>query len=82
MDDLPACYSKLELSEEESVTIRGRGGAGNSAIKESGFVVVASLLSIQPFNYKALGRTMEMVWRSVKGMEFKKIGYNLMLFTF
>ena len=59
-----------------------RDGEGSSAGKDQGFMVVARLLCICPFNYKALGRTMEMVWHPVKGVDFKKIVENVMLFTF
>lgn len=46
------------------------------------FLVVASLLSMRPYNFKALGRTMATVWRPTKGMEYKKLGNNIMLFEF
>ena len=81
-EELAGRWKELKLSEEEEIpadiTIQEEEG---STSKEN-FSLIGALISVRPFNYVALGRTMEKVWRPRKGMEFRKLGDNCMQFVF
>ena len=72
----------LKLSVEETKTIGGVSNVNTASRSNEKFLMVASLLTTRPFNLKALGRTMESVWRPAKGLEYKKLGDNVILFEF
>ena len=71
----------LCLSEEVGVMIGAMRREGSSSSIEK-FMMMMSLLSVQPYNYQVLGKTMESIWKPGKGVECRKIGDNIMLFSF
>ena len=73
-------WANFSLSGKEDMIIdMGEGTSTNQK-----FAVVGALLSVQRYNHGALGRIMEKVWclQKGKGMEFKKMGENYILFEF
>ena len=81
LDECVGKWKNLKLLEEEDVAVRvvEIGGEGTSNVEEK-FCLVASLISVWPYNHGALGRTMEKVWRPLKGMHYKKVRENRVLF--
>ena len=81
-DNLVEQCKNLKLFVEETKTIGGASNTNAASRSNEKFLVVASLLTTRLFNFKALGRTMESVWHPAKGLKYKKLGDNVMLFEF
>lgn len=50
---------QLRLLEEETKIVDEEEAVGGSSSTMQKFMIVRTLLTIRPFNFKALGRTME-----------------------
>ena len=81
-DKMVSKWKGLKLSKEKEATVGGIEVEGEGTSNNESFALIRSLISIRPFNYEALWRIMERVWRPIKGKEFKRIGDNRILFVF
>ena len=73
-------WANLTLSKEEGATLIVSETEAN--IGEQRWLIVAKLISARSFNHNALARTMKEVWRSIKGMETRRVGLEILMFEF
>lgn len=80
LEELIKQCKNLKLSTEETQAIGNDKSHKALFGSNEKFLIVASLISPLPYNFKALGRIIEGVWRLVKGLKFRKIRDNIVLF--